>query len=420
MDTKKGKNENLGLLIQPFEKATVSYRAIGIENYSASSAPFNGNSFTCLQGAFKVFTNVNGTICIKNLKQAELFIVTIESGREKHCHIAVYKTEVRVLPNYIINENGVTQKFMFNQQADYLAEMPDVPEFTVHLKQKNYCQRVDIVHGNRPASIIIVGLGPLMVRFNGDYACHRIKKLLGLSNVRFSGGFDVYEKREDQESSEESEVSGPTNSEDSDIEEHEKEKPKKKTQMTVQATVPAGYLEIHANKRFSEIEVQDAMMRGGGNDGPIDFPQDVAPIIRKVNPIHIRKRSVTSAESGASSLPTPAAAVEDHRKKLEMPKEDQERMRLARERRIAKGKAQSKEAEAPKTISTSATTSMSATTSKPPSVRSRASSENDEKSEVSKTSKKSSRRAKEKLNTLVNGLASLIIKLQTEPSSDEE
>lgn len=417
----KEENERHGLLIQPYEKATISYNAVSIANFGQSPAPFSGDSFSCLQGAFKVYANVDGTMYVRNRKNANMFLVTIESGRETHCHIAVLKHEARVLPNYVINENGVTQKVMFNQRSDYLAELPNVPEFTVHLQRKNYCQRVDIIRsGGRPVSIIIVGLEPLMVRFNGDYACHRIKKLVGLTDVKFSGGFDVYEKRDERESDNESHYSGTTNSQDSSDESRKEEKPKKGNQLRVQATVPAGYLEVFANKRFSEIEVQGAMNMG--ENEPIEFPNDVAPVMRKTHTTPHREKTtknignITKPSSNREATWTPisrsqpASGGKALRKKLEMPKEDEETAKLAKVRRMLKEKrAEEKEKRTEKAV-----------TEKTPSEKSGISTEDEEKSEISGTSKKSDRRTKKQLDTLVKGLAELIAKLHTEKQSDEE
>lgn len=530
MESKKGKNE-YGFLIVPFENATVSYNACSIANHCPPTETFQGDNFYCLQGAFRVFTNPDGTIYINNLKKVEMYLVTVESGREQHCHIAVCPKEVRVLPNFFINEQGVTQKYMFNQRADYLTEKPDVPEFTVRLKRKNYCQRIDFVPGwGRPVSIIIFGLEPIMVRFNGDYACHRVKKLLGLTDVKLSGGFDVYELREDRDSTDESTTD--TNSQDSSKEYGGKDESDTESEVTktvktktvyVKTDAPSGHWEVLANHRFTEMELQGAMIHGesrpedfpkdvspiirkpntvirsrektqtvwaqkdGGKkesvgrsewqgetkDGahaystqevmkrgkkpkskdicvttvpagylesfgnrlspgtellgamnlganqPAEFPSDLAPIIRKSQRIHGREASVQSTEKDAKPSPShdmkptvqsiqtqkPVSGVEMSRKKLEIPKEDEEIMKATQARRKLKKKANETE-KRKKSASTDAE-SVDATKSS-------------EKAERLTPTDRSARRTRAQLNLLVKGLSDLITKLHTDETSDDE
>lgn len=435
-----GKKEaKTGLLINPFEKAAMSCGLTRIANFAVPPAVFEGDSFYVAQGSFRVFANTDKTFYISVRKPVEMYLVTVESAREILCHIAIYKNEMRVLPNFVVNETGVTQKFMFNSKYDYLAELPAVTTFRIRLQKKKFCQRVDLIRsGGRPVSIIMFGSDPVMVRFNGDYACNLVKRLLSMDHVQTSEGFDAYEKRDRDDSSDEESDVGTTNSEDSEKEARSEKIPKIKQDLRVRATVPAGYLEVFANRRYTESEIQGCFNIGENQD--LEFPNDVAPIMRKASqirriPERVEKPSEFESDEKTKNVErkAPAPQMVTGRKPLEIPEEDVQIMASARARREA-SRQQAEEAagiarkvnpENPaKPVESIAMRigksakmldkAPSATPSKPPSEISETSVTSGDKAQKPKKENTSAQILKE----LVQGLAKLVANAQT--PSDEE
>lgn len=157
------------LLINPYGKAAIQYEHQQIEN--SSGEKYVENALPTRGLRFK--TNENGSLNIHRYNDKMEYVIVIVNNEKKWQTVAVDARQLRVLHNYWLTSDGLTQRQLDHDVAEtrkYIdEELAPKPKVYVKLANKYDVQRVDIRFAKQWLTLTFFRSTLFNVRMNGDF-----------------------------------------------------------------------------------------------------------------------------------------------------------------------------------------------------------------------------------------------------------
>lgn len=157
------------LLINPYGKAAIQYEHQQIENSKGDRYVENA----LLARGLRFKANENGSLNIHRHNDKMEYVIVIVNNDKKWQTVAVDARQMRVLYNYWLNSDGLTQRQLDHDVAEtrkYIdEELAKKPKVYVKLANKYDVQRVDIRFAKQWITLTFFRSKLFNVRMNGDF-----------------------------------------------------------------------------------------------------------------------------------------------------------------------------------------------------------------------------------------------------------
>lgn len=157
------------LLINPYGKASIQYEHQQIDNSSGDRYVENALP---AQG-LRLKTNENGSLNIHRYNDKMEYVIVIVNNGKKWQTVAVDARQMRVLHNYWLTSDGLTQRQLDHDVAEtrkcIIEELASKPKVYVKLANKYDLQRVDLRFAKQWLTLTFFRSTLFNVRMNGDF-----------------------------------------------------------------------------------------------------------------------------------------------------------------------------------------------------------------------------------------------------------
>lgn len=201
------------LLINPFGKAELIHTSGRASN--ASDGQFLRSTRQTSDGLFRITCNADGTINVHRYegRRATEYVLNVVCENEVIQRLAIDKTQVRILHNYWLSSDGLTQRRIDDELLDNVEaieeELGTRPKLELALGEQHELQRVDVRFANQWVTMMFYKRTLVNVRMNGNFFGQQLWFLCADARRRqidFSRGFRrIEDNDEDLTNSEESE-----------------------------------------------------------------------------------------------------------------------------------------------------------------------------------------------------------------------
>lgn len=187
-------NENL--LINPFGKAEIIYATGRAAN--APNGQFLRSTRQTSDGKFRITCNSDGTINVHRYegRRATEYVLNVVCENEVIQRLAIDKTQVRILHNYFLSSDGLTQRRIDDELMENVEvikeELGARPKLDLVLGEQHELQRVDIRFAGHWVTMTFYKRTVINVRMNGNFFGQQLWFLCADARRRqidFSRGF---------------------------------------------------------------------------------------------------------------------------------------------------------------------------------------------------------------------------------------